>query len=350
MKRKEQIIHVMIWMTYFMISTYLETNRFELQFSLWHTMRAIVFQATIFYFNLYYLLPKVFNKGKYVEYAFLILSILVLIHFIHSSTNHFFPMPDLPPRDFPRIERKPPPIHGSFPFQLKFLFFTLFQSVPFFFLSTIVWSIMEKRKSNENEMSLKNETLKTEMQFLKSQINPHFLFNALNNIYSLSYVGSKQTPQMIMKLSEMLRYVVYESNLKKVDLQKEITYINNYIDFQSLKSGDQNNIAFDEPKLTKSVMLEPMLLIPFVENAFKHGDVENNPEGYLHIELSIEGEDLIFKVKNTYSDAIQTKDQVSGIGITNVRRRLELTYNDQFELDQDQSEGIYSITLKIKGV
>ena len=215
------------------------------------------------------------------------------------------------------------------------------------FISTTYWLTIQSRKRKQAETQLKNEHLDSELKFLKSQVNPHFLFNALNNIYSLSYTGSTKAPTMIMKLSEMMRYVLYESNEEKVSLEKEITYINHFIDFQKLKIEGSPNITLEVDNVDSSILLEPMLFIPFIENSFKHSKIEDTKESWIKIKISTQQQEIRFNISNSIARHGTNKDNTGGIGLENVRKRLQLLYPDRHELKITQDEQEFSISLII---
>ena len=202
------------------------------------------------------------------------------------------------------------------------------------------------RKTKE-AMLFKSEKLETEMKLLKSQINPHFLFNALNNIYSLSYLKPEKTPENLLKLSEMLRYMLYECNDVKVPLSKEIAYLENYIALKLLKDSRGMKVSVNLEKDRGELMIAPMLLIPFVENAFKHSNIEDLEKGWIKIDLKTRDEKLFFKVENSFAPTPSTKDKVGGIGLTNVNRQLDLLYPDKHQLDIIAKNNVYKVHLEI---
>jgi two-component system, LytTR family, sensor kinase len=199
------------------------------------------------------------------------------------------------------------------------------------------WFVNEKIKT-----TLENEKLSAELAFLKSQINPHFLFNTLNNIYSLAYQQSDKTPAAILKLSEIMRYMLYESNDDKVDLSKEIRYLENYIELQRLRFKNQTFVNLKICGDAGNQKLMPLVLISFVENAFKHGvaDDESHP---INISISIEPFRLKFTVDNKVNNL--NKDETGGIGLINVKRRLDLFYKDHYKLIVNNELGIHSSEL-----
>jgi LytS/YehU family sensor histidine kinase len=190
------------------------------------------------------------------------------------------------------------------------------------FISTIYRNIAEGRRREKNEIALENKILEAETSFLKSQINPHFLFNTLNNIYSLAVAKSDKTADSIHRLSDMLRYVIYESDEKLVRLEKEVNYIKAYIQMQLLKDEAIKNIRIDIDNIDKDLKIAPMILIPFVENSFKHSKIEDTKKGWMTINLKTVSGQMIFSIENSIPDTAQSKDKGSGVGLSNTRRRL----------------------------
>ncbi|NQV75960.1 MAG: histidine kinase, partial [Bacteroidetes bacterium] len=175
-----------------------------------------------------------------------------------------------------------------------------------------------------------------------SQINPHFLFNSLNNIYSLAYQKADKTPEAILKLSEIMRYMLYESNEDKVALSDEIRYLENYIELQKLRFKDKTHIKFEINGDTDIQKITPLVLISFVENAFKHG-IATDRENPISIILNVFANKLFFQVINRKSN--QNKDETGGIGLQNVRRRLDLVYKGQYRLHIEDGNDIYNCEL-----
>lgn len=192
--------------------------------------------------------------------------------------------------------------------------------------------------NEEKRKEIQNEKLSAELLFLKSQINPHFFFNTLNSIYYLAHTKSDQSPAAILKLSEIMRYIIYEAVKDRVPLSKEVDYIQNYIDLQRLRLNDNVAIEFVAHLGSKQSQISPMLLIPFVENAFKHG-IDYTQHTMVSISAIME-EDyrLHFSVKNPYIQQNRVNLVSSGVGLQNVKKRLELLYPGNFELliAQDQ--------------
>ena len=213
--------------------------------------------------------------------------------------------------------------------------------------STLIELTHFANKKEKAAISLEKEKLDTEMKFLKSQINPHFLFNVLNNIYTLTVIKSDKAPDNLMRLSEMLRYMLYDSNDGKVPLQKEIDYLENYISLASLKDSRGLKIKVDFDKSHADLKVAPLLLIPFVENAFKHSKIEDLKNGFINISLKTSHEHLEFYIENSISNTVFKKDKVGGIGLPNTKKRLDLLYPNRHLLSISDSEKVYSVFLKL---
>ena len=202
-------------------------------------------------------------------------------------------------------------------------------------------------KEQEAKKEEENERLKSELSFLRSQISPHFMFNVLNSIVSLSRRKPESVEPVVIKLSELMRYMIYETSDSKVAISKEANYLESYIELQRLRFGNDIDIEFKSEISGTSGNIEPILLIPFVENAFKHG-VGMIEKPSISIQLFDNPTFLHFVVKNkTSNQAAEKKDESSGIGLTNVRRRLELLYPENHELNITESANTYHVELKI---
>lgn len=203
-------------------------------------------------------------------------------------------------------------------------------------------------KNTERNKRLTIEKRDLELRLLRSQINPHFLFNALNNIYSLVYTKNEKAPEVILQLSEMLRYIIDECHADKVLIKKEIQYIQNYIDFQASRTGQANRILFEHRVDSPHILIPPMILQPFVENCFVHSDLSSNSEGYIHIHLSVQNHQLQFTTENSKrSLATLAKKTRESIGIANVKERLQLYYGNDYHLEIQDETSVFRVTLQI---
>lgn len=310
----------------------------------------LVIQVGVFYLNSHYLFPKLLINKKTWQYLINIFVILLILSVFFIWFERQFEPENLNEAMRPRGNglrnrqfRPPSPkqlINGRLILHLLSMLFILF------FSSAYAASQMG-RKRELLETKTKHESLESEMKFLKSQINPHFLFNALNNIYSLTITGSEKSSEMILKLSAMLRYIIYECNVPFVALEKEWEYIQNFISFQEIKAKDAIDLKLEFNNEDPGTMIAPMIFIPFIENAFKHSNIENTNEGWVHISLNNKNDELIFQVDNSVSSEKLNKDEAGGIGLENVKRRLELLYESKADLIINDKKNSYSVLLRI---
>lgn len=223
-------------------------------------------------------------------------------------------------------------------------------SILFFIQAPVQWYVFKRQVRDHEELTgLRKELGQTEanIDLLRSQINPHFLFNALNNIYTLTVIKSDQAPDNLLKLSGMLRYMLYDCKADRVPLQKEIEYLRHYIDLNLLKDSRGLNVEVDLDESRPQLPIAPMLLIPFVENAFKHSKVEDLNKGWIKIKLRTGDDNILFQVQNSVPDSHFTKDQAGGIGLQNVRRQLELVYPGRHELKIEAGLEVFSVELRV---
>jgi len=201
--------------------------------------------------------------------------------------------------------------------------------------------------SQQEKQQYKNEKLEAELKYLKSQIHPHFLFNTLNNLYALTIKKSSKAPEIVHKLSELMSYMLYDSNKPFVPLQKEIDYIENYITLEKIRYGDRLDVSLNIFMGTDSYIIAPLLILPFIENSFKHGFCNETGMVWVHIDMLVNDGKLIIKVENSKSDNTATcKTLQSGIGLQNATKRLDLIYRDSYELQIIDAE-TYLVILKI---
>ena len=290
-----------------------------------------LFNIAIFYLNFLYILPKYLSKRKYWIYISLVSILVIISSLLKYSFAFLF-------RDVILLRGK-----ALIPFNEYFIG-ALFTGIFFIFLSTafkfaVDWFLNEKVRRN-----LENEKLVAELAFLRSQVNPHFLFNSLNNIYSLAYQKSDKAPEAIMKLSEIMRYMLQESNEPKVKLAREIRYLENYIELQRLRFKGQAYIDVQVSGDYSEQSIAPLILISFIENAFKHG-VVSDPNNPIEINIEVNNHDLLFSIWN--KKGLFNKDESSGIGLNNVKRRLDLLYPGKYVLNIEDLEETYCCSLAL---
>jgi hypothetical protein len=392
-RKFEFLGHIAIWVGYsfLVFSGPLFSEDFSTM-ALRMTIRTLVINSILFYLNTFVLLPNLVGKSKYVVYIFTIIAIIVSTSVLLQVTDRWFkpgeerhmleaPLgapgphdpfisntrpdeqgpvigqdlmdnraPDAPmqnPDEDPAAMRKFERDNKGRFFKGPGFFFGIMSSLGILFISTIFWIISEAEKRRQIELRLVNENLVTEMKFLKSQINPHFLFNALNNVYALTLTNSKKGPEMLLKLSDMLRFVLYESEDRKVIIGKEVDYIKHFIDFQKIKIEGEPRIYLDIDQADRTILIEPMLLIPFIENAFKHSRLEDTRNNWLRIELHTHQHTIHFKVANSLPATAMSLDKVGGIGIENVKKRLNFLYPGKHTMVIERTDKEFKVEMTI---
>lgn len=225
------------------------------------------------------------------------------------------------------------------------------------YVATVAISVISvlqraEKESQRIKNELKSEKLDMELRFLKSQITPHFLFNALNNIYSLVYTKDEKAPQSLLKLSDMLRYVMVDCQVDMISLDKEVKYIDAFIDFQQMSMENMSNVIFEKNIGNNDFKIPPMILQPLVENSFKHSRLVCDTNGFAHFYLIQENNSLIFVARNSIkgmslSVLDSNKKTQSGIGLENVKKRLELYYGNNYSFEAKQEDDKYVVIIKI---
>ncbi len=285
----------------------------------------------LFYLNFLIYIPKFLDKKKFRTYVLILVPTVIGLGIGKYEVALLF-------KPYILVEKG----HVT-SFGLYFLN-TLFSSLIFIFLSTVLKFTMDWFLNERVQRDLENQRLTAELSFLKSQINPHFLFNSLNTIYSLAYQQSETTPEAVLKLSEIMRYMLYECNDNKVDLDKELKYLQNYIDLQKIRFADKAFIDYSVIGEVDHQRIVPLILISFVENAFKHG-VANDPEHPIVLALAVTDTKLNFYVHNKKHQ--HNRDAAGGIGLNNVQRRLNLLYPGKYNLTIHNEEDTYSCELSL---
>ncbi len=231
---------------------------------------------------------------------------------------------------------------------IKHIIHSIIYIYPVVGIVVIIFVVHEWLKKENLRLEIQKEKLEAELKYLKNQINPHFLFNTINNIYSLVLEESKKAPDALLKLSDILNYLLYESNFETISLVKEIQKLNDYIELEQFRYADKLEVIFNYKISTSEIVIPPLLLLPFVENAFKHGAGESLKNSWIHINLNEENHHLTFKVENSIDENVSPKNiEQSGIGLSNVKKRLELMFQDKYELKTLKSSESFIIILQL---
>lgn len=335
---------ILVWLAYFLLL-------FSIAHDNWGTIQngaevslfMVVVHFIIFYGNYYVLMPLTFAKKKYL--LFVIGSILFItiwagltyLVFSYAFQSGYW----ISPIEFRELGyfRPIPNVEYLWTGRISL------SGLNVFFISILYFYAEQDKLLTQRMWALEHEKIQAEVKLLRMQINPHFLFNALNNIYAQAVLEESKVADSIHKLSGLLRYTLYDCETDEVSLIREIEYIDNYIDLQELKEPTLENIDFRVEGNITQAKIAPMLLISFIENAFKHGNIVKG--GWIRIELKASSKELLFKCTNSIITTKQEKDPASGIGLENVKKRLKLNYTNRHQLTINKSVHQFEITLKL---
>lgn len=336
-KRFTLLVHFIFWAVYFLLNGTAYTKFVGLGTVAWKVIFSGLIHMGLVYINLLILLPVFFLRGRYKTYIALMVPLFfaAVIGLLLVETNWF------------SGSRNPLDIIAPGYFRPDLIISAFLSTFLVLSLTALLTFLQEWYKQQEQMRKMALEQLQAEHRMLRMQVSPHFLFNALNNIYSLVYTQSEKAAPSVLQLAHLMRYQLYETGDKTVPLEKEAGYIENFIALQELKIDDADQkIRFEYGGL-EGVNIEPLLFIPFVENAFKHGNLQDKG-GFLHISLIADDELIRFHLENSVEPGNDRKDAVGGVGMENVRNRLEAYYPHAHELELKESAHLYSVSLTIR--
>lgn len=346
-------LHAIAWIIMIIIPLYL--NSVFGDDKLVHLLRFYVntfFSFALFYLGYFWLVPRYFLQDKKLIYFLLIILFIAATYFISSYINDNLltdPAEQAKFNDAIRRltdnDRHPRPPFRAFGIYNHILTSLLISGF------AMGLGVMEKLKQNEKKQKeLEKEKLNSELAFLKNQVSPHFFFNTLNNIYSLIGIDGPTAQESVLKLSKLMRYLLYESEHGETMMTKEIDFMNNYIDLMKLRLSPKVELLVDFPKEFTDFSIAPLLFISFIENAFKHG-VSHRDRSFIHVVMQIEDEQIRFTTSNSMGKSSQPGDmQHSGIGLENVRKRLNLLFPDKYSLSIDEADSIFKVELVIQKI
>lgn len=276
-------------------------------------------QVIAFYVNAYMLHPKILLKGRVVSYIILVVCICFLVALVPGGMS----------------QGSTSSVLAGIMTKFVIGLFVMGTGSSYRFIIDVL-----------KQQRVQQENMANELAFLRSQVSPHFMFNTLNSMVSLARKKSDKLEPALMKMSGVMHYMLYDSDEEKVSLQKEVEYIQGYIDLQTMRFGDSVQILFMVNQSEKNHCIEPMLLIPLIENAFKHGtDITRDPE--INIQLTSGDEGIVLSVSNKANATSNGLERKKGIGLTNLRKRLKILYPGNHDLSIEQKENWFTATLKI---
>ncbi|MBA4257590.1 MAG: hypothetical protein C0446_00375 [Chitinophaga sp.] len=346
------IAHLAAWICFFSLPYLVFFPRLR-DFSMSNHMLTVIILNNImlvvfFYLNTQVLIPKLLIKEKWLLYVLSLIGCLLFFLYVPRTLAMLIHPPEIPlnvtentkginlrSNRIGRIKRRP---YADF-----------FNTVLFLLVITFGACIEVVRRwlqTEQNRKETEHERINTELSFLKSQVNPHFFFNTLNNIYSLAIVKSDKTAHAVLKLSAIMRYILTETERNLVPLENEVSFIHNYIELQQVRLTEKVQVNFTIEGNTAPLLVAPLIFIPFVENAFKYG-ISTKEKSTIEINLKIVNHTIHFYSKNYIVQSENNMMENTGIGINNVKRRLELLYPEKYELSNFSENGHYIVNLSI---
>jgi two-component sensor histidine kinase/uncharacterized membrane protein YvlD (DUF360 family) len=334
------LAHVLVWGTLAVIPFLADRN-----IPFWMHFRGFVsfyIALLIFYLNYFILIDNFLYKNKFWQFIIINIALFVLSYFLSEIIQ------DIIPSDFHfKPENKPGGNPGPPKKPYAFIITrSLISSIFSLGASIGVKSIGRINKLESERVNLKNEKLQAEISGLKNQINPHFLFNTLNNIYVQIQKSPENAQDSVHKLSKLLRYLLYETNADVVPLKGEIDFLNNYIELMNLRQGKNVEVETEFIIASHEIQIAPLLFLPLVENAYKHG-VSATEKSFIQIHLAEKEKELVLDISNSNFPKKDDHDKSSGFGLKNFSKRLELLYPDKHSFQSQVESGIYKVKLRI---
>ena len=336
--------HIVFWTIYFLINTFRWGRYFDdFLYSLQSGLLGFPIHIFLCYLNIYVLMPRFIFKKKYSLFILFLFSSIFMMVIVKFNLTYYLLSSNVWPEG--------PEIVNTLTAN-----YVMDMMIGELYVITFVTAIKitsDWIKENKRSSDLEKAQLETQLLFLRSQVSPHFFFNTLNNIYSLSLEGSKRTPKVILKLSELMRYLIYDTKNKRQDLKNEIICIQNYLDLEKIRYSDNLEINMNIIGQIEGKVIAPILLLSFVENAFKHGANKSIDKIKIDIDFNIEDDFLNFKIVNQIP-VKPNKKQIfkrnqGGIGLSNVKKRLKLGYKkEDYNMKINNSNNLFTVELKIK--
>ena len=282
----------------------------------------------------YYLMPKYLYNKQWATFFWTGLGAIIFYGVLLYCMYYFVVIPHL--------------LHYEYKYQSFVDFF--YKAVELVHITSLVVGIKFFQNLLQQEQvhhQLKEEKANAELKYLRNQIQPHFLFNTLNNLYGMVLSNDKEAPNVIIKLSEMLGYSIYDSESSLVSLEEEVDFLDNYIALERLRYGDKLELNYQKSAVPPDLLIAPLLLVPFVENAFKHGPAKQDEHSRIDLNLEVIDRHLNFRISNTFEEVPNAEGIKSGIGLANVRKRLQLLYPNRHHLNISEGE-LFEVDLKIE--
>ncbi len=335
--------HIIFWSIYFLLNWLRWGSYFnDYSYALKTNILGFAIHMSLCYLNVYVLMPRFVFKKKYVTYIILLLIALFIAVLAKFSLTYILVGHNVWPEGPEHIDHLT--LNYSVNMMIGELYVIAFVTA---IKTTLDWLNEHKRLTD-----LEKEQMETQLLFLRNQVSPHFFFNTLNNIYSLALQHSSKTPDVILKLAEVMRYLLYETKNRRKSLESELNCIRNYLDLEKLRHNKDIEINMKTEGDFKDKTIAPLLLLPFIENAFKHGANKNIGEVKINIKFKVIDDFLYFSISNptpARTKYNKTDTSFGGIGLKNVKKRLDLGYDkEEYSLNIENDKNTFNVNLKIK--
>jgi len=325
-------LHLLVWAILFASPYFYSAKEFLTPRFLWVAYWIpYFFYAALFYLNFFVFIKKFLYKRKILKYVFYNVLMIVLLLFLMTQVKEYFSDPKWP--SFPGFKK--------WVLARSILSFLITLAIVIAARMTEFWILTDRQKKD-----IENQYLKTELTLLRYQVQPHFFFNSLNNIYSMIDIDPESAKETVHGLAKLMRYLLYETSIEKVELSKEIEFLKNFISLMKIRLSEKVKIDTYFDSYVANIKIEPLLFLPLVENAFKHG-VSALHKTEILIDLRVEGNILIFIVQNHYYPKREKDRGGSGVGLDNLYQRLWKLYPGKFDLSQQLHNQLYTTTLKL---
>jgi len=338
-QRYEVIFHILFWVIHFVYRLYLMGYFYTYDSDEFYTQLFLLpVRIGATYFTIYIVLRRFLFQKRLMGFLFWLIVSVIGTVFIRRIVLYEVIFSFAPQLNYDQTEF----------WNFKSITHSVIYIYPVVTLAVIIYVVHEWFKKEKHRLETQKEKLEAELKYLKNQINPHFLFNTINNIYSLVLEKSKKAPDALLKLSDMLNYLLYESNTDKIHLSKEIQNLQDYIELEKFRYGDKLEVIFNYEVRSSDITIPPLLLLPFVENSFKYGAGESVENSWIHINLNEDNHHITFKVENSIDEKVAIKNgENGGIGLSNVKKRLMLMFHNKHKLKTLKSSESFIIILQL---
>jgi two-component system LytT family sensor kinase len=327
---KFKVHHILLWVSYFAFWIWAYLDLYPTIWPLIQTTAMyFVFDALPFYITVYYLFPKFLYKRLYAKFFIWFFVIVIACSFMLGGYFYY-------------AFRQYAPEGVNFTIMVVMAFTSIIMVVGMLGGAKL---IKDRLKADRNDRRMEHERLESELQYLKAQVNPHFLFNAINSVYILIRKDPDKAAETLIKLSDLLRFQLYDCSEEKIPVENEIDYLRNFVELEKVRRGSRVKIEWEQHGMLAGFTIAPFMIIPFLENAFKY--VSNHPDQPNLVKMNFARTDNTFLISIFNTHDRNHSYEVGGIGLKNVKRRLELIYPEKHTLTIDEKPDTYSVTLQI---